>query len=123
MEEIAAASGIAPATIEYSCLKNAGATPVAGAKRSESVSTRPLSTSSAGPPPLPGVPAATGPKAIGKAKMLYAFEGRSSDELSSKPGDVITIFEKKSDGWWVGELNGKRGVFPGNYSEELPGGI
>lgn len=24
------------------------------------------------------------------------------------------------DGWWEGEFKGKKGLFPGNYVEEIP---
>jgi hypothetical protein len=39
------------------------------------------------------------------------------DELTLHPGDVITVLEKNEDGWWVGEVNGKSGLFPGNHCE------
>ena len=54
-----------------------------------------------------------------RCKALYQFEGRSGDELSFEAGDVINVIDKKADGWWVGEIRGKQGVFPGNYTQEL----
>eukprot|EP01114_Cavostelium_apophysatum_P001380 TRINITY_DN1118_c0_g1_i4.p1 TRINITY_DN1118_c0_g1~~TRINITY_DN1118_c0_g1_i4.p1 ORF type:complete len:974 (+),score=354.12 TRINITY_DN1118_c0_g1_i4:131-3052(+) len=53
------------------------------------------------------------------AKGLYDFEARSTAELSFKVGDLINVVNKYPSGWWVGELNGKRGAFPGNYVEEV----
>ncbi|KFO22473.1 Nostrin [Fukomys damarensis] len=35
-------------------------------------------------------------------------------------GDIVTIHEKKEEGWWFGSLNGKKGHFPAAYVEELP---
>lgn len=55
--------------------------------------------------------------------MLYAFNGSSADELSAKVGDVVNVYEKRPDQWWVGELNGRKGIFPGNYAEEIKGGV
>ncbi|XP_008587872.1 PREDICTED: nostrin isoform X2 [Galeopterus variegatus] len=53
-------------------------------------------------------------------KALYAFQARRDDELNLKKGDIVTIHEKKEEGWWFGSLNGKRGHFPATYVEELP---
>jgi len=32
---------------------------------------------------------------------------------------VINIYEKQPDGWWYGELNGRVGLFPATYVEEI----
>jgi hypothetical protein len=34
-------------------------------------------------------------------------------------GDVITLIEKHPNGWYLGQLNGQQGLFPGNYVQEL----
>lgn len=34
-----------------------------------------------------------------------------------KEGDLITILAQEDEGWWEGELNGKKGVFPSNFVE------
>ena len=41
----------------------------------------------------------------------------AEDEVTFDPGDVITNIEEVSDGWWLGDVNGKRGLFPANYVE------
>ena len=33
-------------------------------------------------------------------------------------GDIITILDDSKE-WWKGELNGKTGIFPGNYTQKL----
>ena len=33
-------------------------------------------------------------------------------------GDIITIVDGSGE-WWKGELNGKTGIFPGNYTQKL----
>ncbi|GAB1286395.1 Nostrin [Apodemus speciosus] len=53
-------------------------------------------------------------------KALYTFQARQDDELNLEKGDIVTIHEKKEEGWWFGSLNGKKGHFPAAYVEELP---
>ena len=49
-------------------------------------------------------------------RALYDFSG-SSDELSFKVGDEIVVLNEVLDGWWMGELNGEKGLFPTPYTE------
>ncbi|KAF8941966.1 hypothetical protein BGZ47_007003 [Haplosporangium gracile] len=71
------------------------------------------------PPPIPkrlGVP--------GGAKMavaLYDYDAQQAGDLSFRKDDRIEIVEKadNANDWWTGKLNGKQGVFPGNYVQEL----
>lgn len=48
---------------------------------------------------------------------LYDHTGAEDDELSMKKGDIILVFKKDLDGWWMGrnEATGNVGLFPGNY--------
>ena len=55
----------------------------------------------------------------GDAKVLFDYEAEADDELTLKEGDYIRNIEKKEDGWWEGELSGKRGMFPENFVEEI----
>ncbi|CAO2597196.1 Nostrin [Lemmus lemmus] len=59
---------------------------------------------------------------IGKnlCKALYTFQARQDDELNLEKGDIVTLHEKKEEGWWFGSLKGKKGHFPAAYVEELP---
>ncbi|XP_038136176.1 nostrin isoform X1 [Cyprinodon tularosa] len=57
---------------------------------------------------------------IGKCKALYSFTPQHDDELPFKEGDVLDIYKKEENGWWVGAINGKKGHFPSTYVEELP---
>lgn len=45
----------------------------------------------------------------------HEYVATEQDELTIKPGDIITNVDKLSDGWWEGTLNGKRGLFPDNF--------
>uniref|UniRef100_A0A672T2V9 Osteoclast-stimulating factor 1 n=1 Tax=Sinocyclocheilus grahami TaxID=75366 RepID=A0A672T2V9_SINGR len=50
-------------------------------------------------------------------KVIFPYEGQNEDELSIKEGDIVTLINKEcaDAGWWLGELNGKQGVFPDNF--------
>jgi len=65
-------------------------------------------------------PATTTTK-VEKRVGLFAFKPENSDELGFNKGDVIVVLEKNDDGWWEGELNGKKGVFPSNYTSPFEG--
>ncbi|KAI9202468.1 P-loop containing nucleoside triphosphate hydrolase protein [Polychytrium aggregatum] len=65
------------------------------------------------PPPVP--PA----KKLPTCRALYDYDATEADELSFKAGDTITIINSDDPGWWTGNLNGKRGLFPMNYVEKL----
>lgn len=48
--------------------------------------------------------------------VLIDFEGTVSDELTVKMGDVVkNVTKAGEEGWLLGELNGKRGIFPYNF--------
>ncbi|XP_048865960.1 SH3 domain-containing kinase-binding protein 1 isoform X4 [Brienomyrus brachyistius] len=76
------------------------------------------------PPPAGGQDAVkSDPDAKAKAaakelcKVLFPYEAQNEDELSIKEGDIVAIITKEcaDTGWWLGELNGKQGVFPDNF--------
>ncbi|OBZ74901.1 hypothetical protein A0H81_05169 [Grifola frondosa] len=50
---------------------------------------------------------------------LHDFAAASSDELSFKAGDQIVVVSEVLNGWWMGELAGKRGLFPTTYTEVI----
>jgi len=39
------------------------------------------------------------------------------DEISFDPDDIIENIEMVDEGWWIGEFQGKKGLFPSNYVE------
>jgi len=51
---------------------------------------------------------------------LHDFAAGSTDELSFRAGDRIVVVNEVLDGWWMGELGDKRGLFPTTYTEVLP---
>ncbi|XP_062972504.1 nostrin [Elgaria multicarinata webbii] len=50
---------------------------------------------------------------------LYDYHTEREDELCLNQGDMIVIHHKEEDGWWYGSINGKKGIFPATYVEEL----
>jgi len=57
-----------------------------------------------------------------RMKALYDFAG-STDELTFKAGDEINVLQEVLDDWWMGEANGKRGLFPSNYAVLITDGV
>ncbi|KAI8047516.1 uncharacterized protein B0P05DRAFT_565785 [Gilbertella persicaria] len=51
-------------------------------------------------------------------KALFDFTGQNDDEISFKTGDIIAVVNEIDKGWWLGEINAKRGIFPVNYTED-----
>lgn len=52
-------------------------------------------------------------------KARYAYKPQHPDELEVSIGEVFTVYDFCSDGWFRGMSlsSGKTGVFPGNYME------
>ncbi|EGD77652.1 hypothetical protein PTSG_08745 [Salpingoeca rosetta] len=58
-----------------------------------------------------------------QAHALYDFEANEEHgELSLNAGDTVTVHRQDiGEGWWEGEVNGRRGLFPASYVQ-LDGG-
>ena len=58
-----------------------------------------------------------------KALALGDFDGdsKSQNQTSFKKGDVVTILNKISGGWWYGSCDrtGEKGYFPESFVKEL----
>lgn len=57
---------------------------------------------------------------LGRCSAIYDYTANLHDELSIRVGDVISVHDKQADGWWLGRLHGRVGIFPATYVEELP---
>ena len=49
------------------------------------------------------------------ARVLYDFDAGNSDELTLRIGNMVTDCMPYEQGWMVGVLNGKRGIFPSSF--------
>lgn len=56
---------------------------------------------------------------IRKCRVIFSYNQDHEDELNLKVGDIIDIVGEEEEGWWRGLLNGKEGVFPSNFVEEM----
>lgn len=46
---------------------------------------------------------------------LYDFEGETNKDLSFKRGDSVRVIDKRKNGWWLAEVDGRIGFVPSNY--------
>lgn len=51
--------------------------------------------------------------------MVFSYTPLHEDELKLNVGDLINVIGEEEEGWWRGQLNGKEGVFPSNFVEEI----
>uniref|UniRef100_A0A915ERF4 SH3 domain-containing protein n=1 Tax=Ditylenchus dipsaci TaxID=166011 RepID=A0A915ERF4_9BILA len=119
-------SATLPSTIHKSTLNNVrgnGRTNVlsssieSGSPPTGMVSTAPSLSHPPAIPPPPSESAIAVSRTKEMAKVIYKYEAANPDELSLPEGAVITVINKKceDDGWYEGEYNGKRGLFPENF--------
>nr|XP_033338864.1 nostrin isoform X2 [Megalopta genalis] len=54
-----------------------------------------------------------------RCRAIYQYSANLNDELSLSPGDLITVHQKQSDGWWIGECKGRTGIFPATYVQVI----
>ncbi len=50
-----------------------------------------------------------------EAIVEFDYQSQHDDELTIAVGDIISNIRKDEGGWWVGELDGRRGLFPDNF--------
>lgn len=50
-------------------------------------------------------------------KASYDYSAQDQGELSFQEGDIIQVVSQHPSGWWTGELNGRKGTFPSNFTE------
>ena len=48
---------------------------------------------------------------------LYDFKGEMSKDLSFKKGDLVRLIDRKQNGWWLAEVDGRIGFVPSNFLE------
>lgn len=50
-----------------------------------------------------------------EVEVEYDYDAELPDELTIRVGDVIKNVKQMSGGWWEGQLNAKKGLFPENF--------
>ncbi|KAH8992078.1 BAR-domain-containing protein [Lactarius akahatsu] len=98
-------SAAAPPPYTASASASAAAAAIAAAKR-------------APPPPPPLKPKLT---PVNYVVALYDFAAQAEGDLDFKVGDRIEVVERSesTEDWWTGRLDGRTGVFPGNYVQDV----
>ncbi|XP_032754006.1 SH3 domain-containing protein 21 isoform X2 [Rattus rattus] len=50
-------------------------------------------------------------------RVLFDYQPEAPDELALQKGDLVKVLRKTTEdkGWWEGECQGRRGVFPDNF--------
>ncbi|XP_044044871.1 GRB2-related adapter protein 2b isoform X2 [Siniperca chuatsi] len=73
------------------------------------------------PLPCPPTPAPRQHKASStlQVRALYSFHAEETDELEFNAGDIIKVLECSDQAWWKGQLRGKTGLFPSNYTKPI----
>ncbi|XP_070840238.1 GRB2-related adapter protein 2b [Chaetodon trifascialis] len=75
--------------------------------------------------PLPPAPApAPAPRqhkasSTMQVRALYSFHAEETDELEFNVGDIIKVLDCSDQAWWKGQLRGKTGLFPSNYTQPI----
>jgi hypothetical protein len=56
-----------------------------------------------------------------QVRALFNFKGEQEGDLAFQKGDIITIIKRSNtqNDWWTGRLNGKEGIFPANFVEDV----
>ncbi|KAF2774454.1 BAR-domain-containing protein [Teratosphaeria nubilosa] len=69
------------------------------------------------PPPKPKPSGLKGHANAETVTALYDYDAQADGDLTFKAHDVITVIERSDNPneWWQGEIDGRRGQFPGNY--------
>ncbi|KAJ5915261.1 hypothetical protein N7454_011015 [Penicillium verhagenii] len=57
-----------------------------------------------------------------RAVVQYDYEKAEDNEIDLREGELVTEIEMVDDDWWLGvNVQGERGLFPGNYVEIVEG--
>ncbi len=69
------------------------------------------------PPPVPVKRSSS--SSVVYVTALYNFDGENDGDLAFREGDQIRVTKKTEsvNGWWEGELEGRKGAFPANYCQ------
>ncbi|KAK7108259.1 hypothetical protein V1264_016025 [Littorina saxatilis] len=57
---------------------------------------------------------------MAEAVVEFDYDAEQEDELTLRAGDIIKHVITAEGGWWEGELNGKKGMFPENFVKLKP---
>uniref|UniRef100_A0A8C4NA71 Dynamin-binding protein n=1 Tax=Eptatretus burgeri TaxID=7764 RepID=A0A8C4NA71_EPTBU len=58
--------------------------------------------------------------ALGLARAVMGLSAQMAGELDFREGDIITVLSIPEEGWFEGEIDGRRGTFPEGFVELFP---
>jgi len=53
-----------------------------------------------------------------KVRVTFEYQAQAPDEMTLRMGDIVNVLKEADEGWWEGECNGKKGIFPNNFVVE-----
>ena len=68
----------------------------------------------------PAAPAAAPTGGRKRYRIVYDHVRQAEDEITVKPGDIVTVIREDSADWWTGEVNGAVGLFPTVMIDPVP---
>uniref|UniRef100_A0A672YBT6 Osteoclast-stimulating factor 1 n=1 Tax=Sphaeramia orbicularis TaxID=375764 RepID=A0A672YBT6_9TELE len=75
------------------------------------------------PPPTPPNPSRSVSSSFSTSTLqviaIYNFQAKEKDELEFHAGDIIAVLDSSDQVWWKGQLRGKTGLFPCNYTKPM----
>ncbi|KNC51072.1 uncharacterized protein AMSG_07061, partial [Thecamonas trahens ATCC 50062] len=58
------------------------------------------------------------PSQYEQCRVLYEYDAADDTEISLVEGEIVYVYEKVAEGWWIGgKDDGSEGMFPSNYCE------
>lgn len=52
-------------------------------------------------------------------RAAFDYDAQGDQEISFKAGDFVKLIFHEDNTWWCGEVQGKRGMFPKDFVEEI----
>ncbi|KAJ6650950.1 hypothetical protein lerEdw1_001419 [Lerista edwardsae] len=79
----------------------------------------PLQPQASEPPPRPKTPEILRALQGEPHRVLYEFTPETEKELQVLPGNIVFVLKKEKDNWATVIFNGKKGIVPCNYLEQV----
>jgi amphiphysin len=116
---IASKAGLDRKTSSASSYGRTGAAAPPPYSAATSASTSSFASGKKAPPPPPPLKPKPGAPPKQFCTAIFDYEAQAEGDLSFSAGERIEIVERtdSADDWWTGKVNGRQGIFPGNYTQ------
>ena len=58
-----------------------------------------------------------------QALVETPHHGDDDDKLDLEKDEIVDVLLKRDSDWWIGQLKGKKGLFPANNVKEIKGTV